>query len=192
VRFDLAVIAPGLVPNCVLTSHPSRVKRLLASGEEIRMTKWVPEIGKLASGEFVFDRPRSHLHGEVCSLMPEVLAKVSSHEREILIEQVDLGRIVGQKICIETSPSDKIVYAQRVHRKGLTRFVMGREPEDCSSVVVILKRDADSETYVCLSAYIGTHSEPEPWDRFATPQSAEFWMTHALIWDGEEIASSEL
>ena len=34
-----------------------------------------------------------------------------------------------------------------------------------------------------VAAYFGPKSHPEPWDRIATPQSVEFWKTHALIPD---------
>ena len=144
------------------------------------------ELGQLASGEYVFDRPRSHLHGPVAEFLEEVFGKIHARDREIIIEQIELGRIVGKRHCVETKKADQIVFATRRNRKGPTRFVIGREPEDCSSVVVVLKLDNYSDTYVCLSAYIGTYSEPEPWDRYATPQSEVFWQRHAMIWDPNE------
>ena len=144
------------------------------------------ELGQLASGEYVFDRPRSHLHGPVAELLPDVFGKIHAQERLMIVEQVELGRIVGKKHCVETREGDQIVFATRVNRKGPTRFVIGREPEDCTSVVVILKLDDYSDTYVCLTAYIGTYSEPEPWDRYSTPRSEAFWKHHAMIWDPKE------
>jgi len=150
----------------------------------------ISELGRLASGEYVFDRFRSHLHGDVIDLLPEVFAKITTVDREIVIEEIDLGRIVGKRVCVETDGTDEIVFARRHRRKGLTRFVKGREPEDCSTVAIVLKRDEYSDTYVCLTAYVGAHSEPEPWDRHATLESESFWQTHALIWDDLEIADS--
>lgn len=151
------------------------------------MAKEVRALGQLASGEYVFDRRRSHLHGSVAELLPEVFAAISSFDRELVVEEIDLGRTVGRRICVETGPGDEIVFARRHRRKGMTRFVLQREPEDCSRVVVVLKRDEYSDTYVCLSAYIGTHSEPEPWDTHATATSEAFWQTHALVWDEQLI-----
>jgi len=148
------------------------------------MGKAIQELGQLASGEYVFDRPRTHLHGQVGELLIEVFAKVASLDREFFVAEVDLGRIVGKKVCIETGPTDEIHFARRYGRKGLSRFVVGREPEQTSCVTVILKRDEYSDTYVCMSAYVGTRSEPEPWDRNATDQSEAFWQSHALVWGG--------
>ena len=148
------------------------------------------ELGQLASGEYVFDRPRSHLHGDVEALLPEMFARISSLDREMIVEEIDLGRVVGQKHCVETGPDDQIVYAQRPNRKGLTRFVLGREPEDCSSAVVILKRDEYADIYIVLTAYIGTHSEREPWDKHAGPESEPFWQAHALVWDELQVMGS--
>jgi len=142
------------------------------------------ELGQLASGEYVFDRPRSHLHGDVETLLHELFARIRALDRQFIIEEIDLGRIVGKKHCVETGPDDEIVYAQRPNRKGLTRFVLNREPEDCTCAVLVLKRDEYADIYIVLTAYIGTHSEPEPWDRYATPKSEEFWSEHAMIWDG--------
>ena len=162
----------------------SRLARAVPSGKN--MGKRDLELGQLASGEYVFDRPRSHLHGPVKELLIEAFATIQAQDREVIIEEIDLGRIVGKRHCVETKPDDEIVFARRKHRKGLTRFVIGREPEECSSIVVILKRDEYSDTYFCLSAYIGTHSEPEPWDAYATPESEAFWQTHAMILDADQ------
>ncbi len=140
-------------------------------------------LGQLASGEYVFDRPRSHMHSGVAPLLPEALAWIESRDRNVIIEEIDLGRIVGKKHCIETTENDRIIFDQRPGRKGLTRFVLDREPEDCSSVSVILKLDDHADIYICLSAYIGTRSEPEPWDAYATPESESFWTNHALVWE---------
>ncbi len=144
----------------------------------------IQELGQLASGEYVFDRPRSHLHGDIGELLAEVLAQIESANADLIVRQVDLKRVVGKRICVETSSADTIVFARRQNRKGLTRFVVGRDPEDCSSVVVVLKKDEYSETYVCITAYVGERSEPEPWDPHATENSVPFWQTHAMIWDG--------
>ena len=144
-------------------------------------------LGTLASGEQVIDRPISHLQGEVTSLLSEVLGKITSEKRDQIVELVDLSRVVGKRICVETKPSDKIVFAKRPFRKGVTRFVLDREPEDCSTVRVVLKKSRDPNLYLCLTAFIGIASEPEPWDYNATPQSESFWEKHALIWGETEV-----
>lgn len=143
-------------------------------------------LGRLGSGEVVVDRPRSHLHADVARLLPEALGRVMSAGREFLIAEVDFGRLVGQTICVATRPGDQIVFAQRVGRAGLTRFVKNRKSEPCSSVVVVLKA-GDGGEYVCMTAFVGHRAEPEPWDDVATEQSVPFWSSRALIWGSEPI-----
>ena len=144
-------------------------------------------LGHLADGMPVVDRSSSHLHLDVVRLLPATLVRIQSAGRSFLVEEVDFGRPVGETICVTTKPGDQIVYAQRPRRFGLTRFVMGRCAEACSSVVVILKQDEGGGYYVLITAFIGQKAEPEPWDRNATEQSEAFWSSHALIWGSEPV-----
>lgn len=142
-------------------------------------------LGTLASGQVVVDRYNSHLHPGVKAILPEALAQIHMNGEEFQIHQVDFDRVVGQTTCVETSSKDEIVYAKRPKRYGYSRFVLNREAEDCSSVVVILKKGEDY--YVLITAFIGEKPEPEPWDRNATSQSESFWRNHALIWGSEPV-----
>jgi len=145
-------------------------------------------LGSLRSGEPVVDRYNSHLHPSVAAVLPAALARVDSNGRSFLIEEVDSGRPIGETTCLPTGPGDEIVYARRPKRSGLTRFVKGRVPEPCSSVVIILKTaDGELGAYVLLTAFIGHKPEPEPWDRNATANSRSFWRTHALVWGSEPV-----
>ena len=150
------------------------------------------QLGRLASGQVVVDRPRSHLHPEVIGLLPEALSRISLDGDEFTKIRVDFGRVIGVRTCVETTDADQILYAQRPKRWGLTRFVLNREPEPCSSVVVILKWVEDKGCYLLITAFIGELSEPEPWDRNATPESTRFWSSHALIWGSEPVVPGTL
>ncbi len=143
---------------------------------------------KLQSGEWVVDRHRSHLHCGVLALLPEVLGHIDAQGRAFLVEEVDFGRPVGETVCVSTSSSDEIVYAQRPRRFGLTRFVKNRQAEPCSAVTVILKRDdLERDLFVLITAFIGHRPEPEPWDGNATANSRAFWSSHALVWGSEDV-----
>lgn len=145
------------------------------------------ELGKLASGQSVVDRYSSHTHqGLTMEVLQEAFAKISLKGEQFQVIQVDFDRIVGKNKCVRTNSDDRIVYALRNKRFGLTRFVKNREPEDCFSVVVILKKAEEDNTYVLVTAFIGEKAQPEPWDRNATEESVEFWNSHALIWGSEE------
>lgn len=140
----------------------------------------------LKGGEKVVDRHQSHLHEGVERLLPEALGRVESAGRNFLVEEVAMGRLVGETSCVETLSSDEVLYAQRPCRAGLTRFVKNREAEPCDSVVVILKKSAPTE-YVLVTAFVGRRPEPEPWDKNATEKSVAFWQTHALVWGSEPV-----
>jgi hypothetical protein len=43
------------------------------------------------------------------------------------------------------------------------------------------------DSYLLITAYEGSMSEPEPWDKGLTPASREFWASHALIWNSCEV-----
>lgn len=119
--------------------------------------------------------------------MCEALAQLVIPPVPFLIQTVDMGRIVGESICVVTEPGDEIVFARRENRAGLTRFVCNKKPTPCSLITIILKSAGEPQTYVLITAFIGGPAAPEPWDRFATPESQEFWRTHALVWGHEQI-----
>ena len=143
-------------------------------------------LGNLASGEPVYDRFYSHLHGEVSELLPEIFATVSGTQNFMICEH-DFGRIVGVTTCVATDEGDQVLYAQRPKRAGLTRFVMNRQAEPCSTAVIILKKDLYRPYYVLITAFIGRESGPEPWDIRATDENWAFWNCHALVYGSEEI-----
>jgi len=133
---------------------------------------------RTSDGYSVIDRPNSHNHLPL-AILKEAVGKVTMAGAAFQKTVVDMGRIVGKTECVETTDDDEIVYSTRPGRKGPTRFVLNREPEDTQFINVILKR-AD-EGYVLISAFFGGNAEPEPWDRHATQAAVDFWATHALI-----------
>lgn len=147
-----------------------------------------PVMGTLGSGEIVVDSGNGHTqtHSTVLKVLPEALVKTNSGGEGFIIEQVDLGRVIGKNIRVKTTDADEIVFAQRPKRRGLTRFVKNRRPEDCSSVVVLGKRITGG-AYVLITAFIGTRCPAEPWDRNADEQSVPFWNSEALVWGAEEV-----
>ena len=171
---------------------------LLAS--QVKKTEADPAVNEngmwhLRSGETVVDRPNSHLHDGVKDLLAETLGMINSERREFIEAEVGFGRVIGKTMCVATGEHDEIVFAQRPKRGGLTRFVNHRDPETCSSMVVILKKSG--AVYVLITAFIGCKSEPEPWDERAfslksdpieaRARSLAFWKSHALVWDGESV-----
>ncbi len=153
------------------------------------LLRWgIPRLGTLASGELVVDQNVSHVasHTNVLPLLEEVLSQISSDGRESFCKEVELGRVVGETICVATDRSDEIIYAQRPRRLGLTRFVKDRNPVPTSKVTACLKR-ASGGAYILMTAFVGGRAPAEPWDSmWATPESLPFWNSHALVWGCEE------
>ena len=144
----------------------------------------------------VFDRANSHFsdHGFSEDTMKKAISMItqtSQFEKHV----VNMGRVVGVSNCVAVTDEDQVVMAVRKKRFGPTPMVIGREPEPCSSVVVILKKatDYDGDYFVLITAFVGEGSEPEPWDRQLRPgtpeheRSVAFWQTHALLYDEEVI-----
>lgn len=150
-----------------------------------------PVLGYTQNGCRVINRPNSH-HHVPRELLREALARINLQAVGFAQCLVDFGRFVGLSTCVRTDDRDTIVYAQRERRRGLTRFVKHRRPLSCSTIMVILKQTADPNTWVLITAFIGGHAEPEPWDMKATSLSHDFWASHALIWGSEPVlAGSE-
>lgn len=131
-------------------------------------------------------------------MIPEVLGLIDSKGKAFLEIEVNLGRIVGESICVSTGPGDEIMYAKRPKRWKHSRFVKNRLPLPSSNVFVVLKQVNDDK-YVLITAFIGSRAKPEPWDeRYfsrqsdpakARAESREFWNNHALTLDSTMIVA---
>lgn len=146
-------------------------------------------VGYCSNGAKVFERSDGHndVHPVNESLLKEALLKISPCEDFIKVA-VPFERVIGKSTCVTVDETDSIVMAYRKGRLGPTPMVLNREPSDCSTLAVILKKIADSD-YILRTTFIGELSEREPWDPSITPGSEEqqraeaFWSTHALIYD---------
>ena len=149
-------------------------------------------IGKLSSGENIYNTSNNHIHYnvEMESLLPQALEKINSLNRDFFVESIDFGKIIGESRCVETSEKDEILYAQRKMRSGQTRFVKNKQLEPTSFLTVILKKIHGG--YKIVSAFIGSKAEREPWDKSIRDndeleRSKSFWSTHAIVWGTERI-----
>lgn len=150
-------------------------------------------VGVCSNGAGVFDRNDGHndVHPVDESLLREALLKISPSE-DFVKEVIPFERVIGKTTCVNVDETDTIVMAYRKGRLGPTPMVLNREPSDCSSLVVILKKIGNTD-YILRTTFIGGLSEREPWDPSIRDseeqQKAEaFWHTHALIYDENIIA----
>lgn len=156
---------------------------------------------RLKSREIVFDRLGSHIHNDSPKFMKylaNALLQIESNGRDSIEQEIQFDHVIGKTICVEAKSGDEIIFAQRKGRVGFSRFVKNREAEDCYSLFVVLKKaEEDPGCYVITTAFIGHLSFPEPWDENAFSKrensakarqdSIEYWSTHALVWESEEI-----
>jgi len=159
-------------------------------------------IGKSANGKNVFNRPYGHIHKDVTKdILKEALSSISLTD-DFHIKTINMKRIIGKYRCVPVTEQDEIVYVIRKGRYGPTPMVKNRKPIDSSFITLILKK-SDNACYILISAFFGNESKPEPWDNiFCNPftlekrenideifyqESLDFWNTHALIYDEDEI-----
>lgn len=176
---------------------PWTYKYELTGNEQKKLTReGLVFLGRTLDGVPVYDRLNSHFadHGFSSETMKSALSKItqlSNFEKHV----VKFDRVVGETTCVKVSENDKVIMAVRKRRQGPTPMVLGREPEPCKSVVVILKKasDDEGEYFILITAFVGENSEPEPWDKQLIPGSKEhakavkFWKSHALLYDEEVI-----
>ena len=120
-------------------------------------------VGKTADGAVVVDRSNSHIHDDVILVLKAALLKVRTNGQLFIETEVEFPNIVGTSCCVTTGPEDKIIFAQRPNRRGLTRFVVGRESEPSSKVMIVLKRMGSTMEYILITAFFGAKAELEPW-----------------------------
>lgn len=146
----------------------------------------------LGSGQRVFDRYVSHILPVVEEVLPEVVQKIyiaPDDSAPLKTISVEFDRIVGVSSIVTTTKKDEIFFAKRKNRKGLSRFVRNRVPVEVNMVTVILKKYRDLPQYVLITAYFGTPTGPEPWDKRATEEDNEFWNNHAFVPELQEIVA---
>lgn len=140
-------------------------------------------IGKLSSGEIVYNRHNNHNHVTDQSLLKFALSTINSNNRRFIETEVAFKHDIGFTICIDTSqiPDSEIIYRVRRGRKFPSRIIMGRDPLPCSTMAIVLKWDYQKNAYILITAFVGHITGPEELDPNATEESKRFWQTHALI-----------
>ena len=152
-------------------------------------------IGRTKNGLKVYNRKRSHIHKEgglSRELLREALRKIEfPEEEEFKKYELNLKRPIGETTCVQTFENDKVVAVYRLGRQGTTPMVLGRSPEKCSWITVILKKfqdDSYGPKLIVVTAFIGAGSKPEPWDRnlktkAEREEAKKFWDQHALVFN---------
>lgn len=129
--------------------------------------------------------PKKHmrLHEADIPMVIQAIGKIDVLNQTFIKTTVDFGRVIGSTICVPTTEDDEIVFASRVGRQTKTRFVIGRSPEPCSKVTLIIAKTEHG--YRLITGYIGLPAEREVDDPSISSSEElmrciKFWSTHAL------------
>lgn len=133
------------------------------------------------------------LQAGVADLLPQALATIEGLGRQYIREEVIFPEVIGKDCCVDTTRHDLIVYARRIGKSGLSRFVKDREPEDTNCLSLILKKGDEFRTYVLIKAFFGKMRPTEVWEApFVFRDSRRFWMSHAYVWGSEEVEQDSI
>lgn len=165
-------------------------------------------VGKLASGENVYDREGGHIHSTVKEDIPKALLTINGEGRDYVQETVSLGGKTWPhfKVTIDKDvDKENLFLAQRVSRKGLSTFIKNKSPDIVGTLVVVLsknnKHKGQPEGYTIMTAFSGDVAPREPYDPWfdggytynqkrdrqeQREQSLEYWKHHAFIPDEKE------
>lgn len=119
-------------------------------------------------------------------LVNEIIPTIEVSQDEDTVLETDMGRVIGSSELVEVNSSDEIFYALRKNREKPITFVRDRSPVETSLVTVVIKPLTDG-AYNLHSAWIGPLVPSVPGDEKETPESREFWNSHALVAGRQEI-----
>jgi len=131
--------------------------------------------------EFVPRFNTSHLHPVPDRAFYALINNIGSTDEAFIELEHQFPHMVGLTSCVLTNDGDDIVYAIRRGRKGHSRLVLNRKPDECDTVFGAFKRDGNR--YIIITTYVGRKNALEPWDQRATEKDLSFWKDHALIYD---------
>ncbi len=110
---------------------------------------------------------------------------------EVVSIEHDTGRLIGNTDIVTTTAEDTIFYAKPQRKDYFLRVAKNRHPIPSRQLTVKLKRDND-HNYEVTDAWIGPNAPPFPGEERATSDSREYWQTHALVQDSQNVQSKTI
>lgn len=124
----------------------------------------------------------------LATLIREVAQSLTLTKPAVYFEH-DMGRQIGYDEIVETAETDKIFYAKQLHKKSYTRFVKNHKAEPTQILSGLLLQDKNGD-YELSELWLGKLFPPMPGTEDATPESNDFWKTHAVVYNGQHIITS--
>ncbi len=157
-------------------------------------------IGNTADGILVKDRNFSHFHREN-GITPETIKAaiqtIDTKNRAFIEECIEFDHPIGFTHCVEVKPDDTVISVYRKGRSKPIPMVLGRDPEPCNKLCVVLLRTKigkgpkghGGETiYQLVTAFAGNQLATTPDDPHIKTEEErkrclDFWSKHALVFD---------
>lgn len=124
---------------------------------------------------------------ELLDLVKEIV-KSSTYEVDSVVQDYDMGRVVGTTDCVDVNEDDDIFYARRKNRDGYTKFVRNIQPTPCKWVTLIIDKNEDGY-YTMRSCWVGGLAPTFP-GKNEMSNSRDFWSTRALVDGAQEYDES--
>ena len=144
----------------------------------------------------VYDRTNSHIpteSGLSREIIKEALGYMYANGARFKQKEIRFHRNIGYNQCVKINQGDEVIMVYRKGRAGKTPMVKNRTPEPCNVLTIIIKKDQHLQnSYILITCFIGKGGFREPWDKnIRSPeerkQCEEYWRTHALIYNPDQI-----
>ncbi len=110
-------------------------------------------------------------------------------EDNLIAQDFDMDRIIGNSDVVEVEYKDDIIYAIRKNREdqGYVPFTKSQSSQPSSMISIYLIKSGE-EIYELSSVWIGEYESPMfPQMSNATAESITYWSKHAFVWGSQEI-----
>lgn len=122
------------------------------------------------------------------TLLKEVIASQTLTKPVIQFEY-DMKRQIGYEEIVSTTGKDTVFYARKYKTDTFTRFVKHRKMEGTQYLSGTLTLDKEGN-YEISDVWLGKQWPAAPDTEAATEASTEFWRTHAVVYNGQQIIAS--
>jgi hypothetical protein len=143
----------------------------------------------------ILPKAQEHLraHPDVLDFLPEAIASITLPKTGFMATVIDMGRVIGKCGTVETQMGDvntPMLFAKRSDRRKPSRVVPPDTFGKDSTTIVVLAYPSrhELETYIFVTAWVGSLAQKEPWDPNISSEAEfsdciNYWCSNALVYD---------
>ena len=105
--------------------------------------------------------------------------------------EYDFGRQIGYDDVVATDGADQVFYACVIKTKDYVRFVKKRMTETTQLLSGTMVAD-DEGNYELTDIWIGAQRPALPGSEYASADSAQYWDTHAVVYNGQQLITTSV